>query len=127
MASDASPSFGIGAHTVGPGQPCFVIAEVAQAHDGSLGTAHAYIDAVAEAGAQAVKFQTHFADAESSNEEPFRVRFSPQDETRYDYWRRMEFTEAQWRALAVHAAERGLVFLSSPFSLRALELLDRLG
>ena len=126
MASDTPPSLSIGDHAVGPHHPCFVIAEVAQAHDGSLGTAHAYIDAVAETGAHALKFQTHFADAESSSEEPFRVRFSPQDETRYDYWRRMEFTEQQWRGLAAHARERDLVFLSSPFSIRAVELLDRL-
>jgi N,N'-diacetyllegionaminate synthase len=65
---------------VGPGQPAFLIAEVAQAHDGSLGAAHAYIDAAAEAGADAIKFQTHIADAESTLDEPFRVRFSPQDE-----------------------------------------------
>lgn len=106
---------------------CFVIAEVAQAHDGSLGIAHAFIDAIAKAGADAVKFQTHFADAESSPLEPFRVKFSPQDETRYDYWKRLEFTEEQWRELAKHAEARGIVFLSSAFSMRAVELLDRLG
>src|SRR5690606_20819157 len=91
---------------------CLVIAEVAQAHDGSLGTAHAYIDAVARAGADAVKFQTHIAAAESTPGEPWRVRFSPQDETRYDYWRRMEFTESQWRGLKEHAEDVGLLFLS---------------
>jgi len=72
-----------------------IIAEVAQAHDGSLGTAHAFIDAIANAGAQAVKFQTHIADAESSPDEPWRVKFSKQDASRYDYWKRMEFTEDQ--------------------------------
>ncbi len=106
---------------------CFIIAEVAQAHDGSLGSAHAFIDAIAQAGADAVKFQTHLADAESSQLEPFRVKFSRQDETRYDYWKRLEFTEDQWEGLARHAEGRGLVFLSSPFSLKAVELLDRLG
>jgi len=104
-----------------------VIGEVAQAHDGSLGTAHAYIDAIADAGAHAVKFQTHIAAAESTPSEPFRVKFSRQDVTRYDYWQRMEFTEAQWRGLAEHASERGLIFLSSPFSLEAVDLLDRIG
>ncbi|MGD9722084.1 MAG: N-acetylneuraminate synthase family protein [Pirellulales bacterium] len=116
----------IGKRAVGPGQPCFIIAEVAQAHDGSLGTAHAYIDAVASAGADAVKFQTHIAAAESTPGEPFRVKFSPQDATRYDYWRRMEFSEPQWQGLADHARDRGLVFLSTPFSFEAVELLDRL-
>jgi N,N'-diacetyllegionaminate synthase len=106
---------------------CFIIAEVAQAHDGSLGTAHAFIDAIAKSGADAVKFQTHFADAESSPLEPFRVKFSRQDETRYDYWKRLEFTDEQWLGLARHAEQQGLVFLSSPFSLKAVDLLDRLG
>ncbi len=104
-----------------------IVAEVAQAHDGSLGTAHAYIDAVARTGAQAIKFQTHIAAAESTPSEQFRVKFSPQDATRYDYWRRMEFTPDQWRGLADHAAERGLIFLSSAFSIEAVDLLDRLG
>jgi N-acetylneuraminate synthase len=89
--------------------------------------AHAFIDAIAEAGADGVKFQTHIADAESTPAEPFRVRFSDQDATRYDYWKRMEFTEEQWSGLAQHAREAGLIFLSSPFSIEAVELLQRIG
>jgi N,N'-diacetyllegionaminate synthase len=104
-----------------------VIAEVAQAHDGSLGTAHAYIDAVAKAGADVVKFQTHIASAESTPSEPWRVRFSPREESRYEYWKRMEFTEAEWLGLRKHALKAGVDFLSSPFSLEALELLERVG
>jgi N-acetylneuraminate synthase len=103
-----------------------VVAEVAQAHDGSLGAAHAYVDAAARAGADAVKFQTHIADAESTPHEAFRVAFSRQDRTRYDYWKRMEFTPEQWAGLAEHARERGLVFLSSAFSEAAVDLLDPL-
>jgi N-acetylneuraminate synthase len=110
-----------------PPDNCLVIAEVAQAHDGSLGAAHAYIDAAARAGAGAVKFQTHIAAAESSLAEPWRVKFSMQDATRYDYWRRMEFTEEQWAGLRIHAEERGMLFLSSPFSVEAAELLRRVG
>ncbi len=104
-----------------------IVAEIAQAHDGSLGMAHAYIDAVARAGADAVKFQTHLAAAESSPAEPWRVKFSYQDATRYDYWKRMEFTEAQWAGLKDHATEMGLKFLSSPFSVEAVDLLTRIG
>ena len=106
---------------------CLIIAEVAQAHDGSLGMAHAFIDASADAGADAIKFQTHIAAAESTPGEPWRVKFSPQDETRYAYWQRMEFTEAQWHGLKQHADERGLYFLSSPFSMEAVELLSGVG
>ena len=107
--------------------PCYVIAEVGQAHDGSLGTAHAYIDAAARAGVDAVKFQTHIAAAESTLAEPWRVRFSKQDETRYEYWRRMEFTEPQWIGLREHADSVGVEFLSSPFSSEAVALLERVG
>jgi N-acetylneuraminate synthase len=106
---------------------CLIIGEVAQAHDGSLGMAHAYIDAVANAGADAVKFQTHIAAAESTPGEPWRVKFSRQDTTRYDYWKRMEFSEEQWRGLADHANGRGLLFLSSGFSPEAVDLLERVG
>lgn len=104
-----------------------MIGEIAQAHDGSLGAAHAYIDAVAKAGADAVKFQTHIAEAESTSQEPWRVEFSRQDRTRFDYWKRMEFSEDQWAGLKRHAEEKGLLFLSSPFSIEAVELLTRIG
>jgi len=104
-----------------------VIAEVGQNHDGSLGQAHAFIDAVAKTGADVIKFQTHIAAAESSPEETFRVKFSRVDATRYDYWKRMEFTEEQWAGLKKHAEEKGLAFLSSPFSLEAVDLLERIG
>ncbi len=120
-------TFAIGDRLIGSRQPCFIVAEIAQAHDGSLGTAHAYIDAVAKAGADAIKFQTHIAAAESTPSEPFRINFSPQDETRFDYWKRMEFSEAQWQGLSNHAKDRGLIFLSTPFSMEAMELLDRIG
>jgi N,N'-diacetyllegionaminate synthase len=125
-ANDPSSRFEINHRAVGAGCPCLIVAEVAQAHDGSLGTAHAYIDAIARAGADAVKFQTHIAAAESTAAEPFRVRFSPQDATRFDYWRRLEFTAEQWRGLADHARDRGLIFLSTPFSPAAVELLESL-
>lgn len=104
-----------------------IVAEVAQAHDGSLGMAHSFVDAVAGAGADAIKFQTHIAAAESTPGEPWRVKFSRQDSSRYNYWRRMEFTEGQWRGLKEHSEERGLKFLSSPFSVEAVDLLNRIG
>ena len=125
--SVALDRFKLASREVGGGAPCLVVAEVAQAHDGSLGAAHAFIDAAADAAADAIKFQTHIAAAESTPGEPFRIKFSRQDASRYDYWRRMEFTEEQWGGLAAHARERGLLFLSSPFSIAAVELLERIG
>ena len=105
----------------------FIIAEIGQNHDGSLGIAHSYIDAMADVGVDAVKFQTHIADAESSRDDKFRVNFSYEDKARRDYWKRMEFTKEHWTGLYEHAVRRGLVFLSSPFSLEAAVLLEEVG
>ncbi|REJ79550.1 MAG: N-acetylneuraminate synthase [Acidobacteria bacterium] len=106
---------------------CLVIGEVAQTHDGSLGLAHSFIDAIADAGADAVKFQTHIADAESTRDEPWRVKFSPYEESRFEYWKRMEFRPDEWAGLKKHADDRGILFMSSPFSTEAVELLSRIG
>ena len=104
----------------------YLIAEIGQAHEGSLGIAHSYIDALAKTGVNAVKFQTHIAEAESSTYENFRVNFSYEDKTRFDYWKRMEFTYEQWVGLKAHCEDLGLEFISSPFSCAAVDLLEKL-
>jgi len=105
----------------------FIIAEIAQAHDGSLGILHSYIDAVSNTGVDAIKFQTHVAEAESSEHEPFRINFSYEDKTRLDYWKRMEFTIEQWKRIKKHCDDVGLEFMSSPFSNAAVDLLEEVG
>lgn len=105
----------------------FFIAEVAQAHHGSFNKAMQYIDAVAETGVDAIKFQTHIADAESSIHEPFRIKLNTDDKSRMAYWKRMEFTLQQWKKLKTHAESKGLEFLSSPFSNAAVDLLEQIG
>ena len=112
---------------VGVGAPCYIVGEVGQAHDGSYALAHAYIDAVADAGADAVKFQCHIAAAESTPDERWRVEPQwKQDRSRYSYWHRMEFTPLQWRELRDHAHARWLGFIVSPFSLEAVRMLSPL-
>lgn len=110
-----------------PSDRTFVIAEVGQAHDGSLGILHSYIDAIAGTGVDAIKFQTHIADAESSPVEPFRVPFSYEDATRQDYWRRMELTPAQWEGVKTHCEAAGLEFMSTPSCVSAVDLLESIG
>jgi N,N'-diacetyllegionaminate synthase len=104
-----------------------IIAEIAQAHEGSLGIAHSYIDALAACGVDAIKFQTHVASAESSQYEQFRVNFSYEDATRFDYWKRMEFTLEQWAGLKQHCDDKNVEFISSPFSIAAVDLLEQIG
>jgi N,N'-diacetyllegionaminate synthase len=111
---------------IGPDHPPFIIAEVAQAHDGSLGMAASFIDIAAECGADAVKFQTHIASEESTAAEPWRVPFSKQDASRYNYWERMSFSRESWSFLKARAEEKGLIFLSSAFSVMACDWLEEL-
>src|SRR5690606_6836199 len=80
----------------------------------------------AKTGVDAVKFQVHIAVAESSEFEPFRIKFSTQDKTRFDYWKRMEFSLEQWQDLKAHSEEVGVEFMASPFSNAAVDLLKKL-
>lgn len=105
----------------------YVVAEIGQAHDGSLGILHSFIKAAAKTGVDAVKFQVHIAEAESSKLEPFRVKFSPVDKTRFDYWKRMELTFDQWMEVKRICDECNVEFLATPFSNAAVDLLEKVG
>jgi N,N'-diacetyllegionaminate synthase len=105
----------------------YIIAEIGQAHEGSLGILYSYLDALAPTGVNAVKFQMHIAEAESSEEEPFRVKFSLEDKTRFDYWKRMGFTLEQWKGIKIHCESLGLDFICSPFSNLAVDWLEEIG
>ena len=124
---DKSDSLDIAGKVVGKGHPALLVAEVAQAHEGSIALAQSYIDAAADAGADAIKFQMHIAEEESTLDEPFRVAMQGQDKNRYAYWKRMEFNVEQWRGLKSRAEEKGLIFLCTPFSVKAIEQLKTMG
>jgi N,N'-diacetyllegionaminate synthase len=105
----------------------YIIAEIGQAHEGSLGILYSYIDALSQTGVDAIKFQMHIAEAESSTYEPFRVKFSMEDETRYDYWKRMGFSLEQWKGIKQYCDAVGLDFICSPFSNLAVDWLEEIG
>jgi N,N'-diacetyllegionaminate synthase len=102
-----------------------IIAEIAQAHGGSFEKAQAYITALSKTGVDAVKFQMHIADAESSGHEPFRIPM-PGYATRIDYWRAMEFSMTQWQQLKHSCEAHGMEFICSPFSNAAIDRLETL-
>ncbi|SHG06856.1 N-acetylneuraminate synthase [Flavobacterium segetis] len=108
-------------------QSPYIIAEIGQAHEGSLGILYSYIYAVAKTGVDAVKFQMHIAEAESSEYEPFRVQFSKEDKTRFDYWKRMGFSLEQWKGIKQYCDKLGLDFICSPFSNLAVDWLEEMG
>ena len=112
---------------ISEGCPCYLIAEVGLAHEGSLGNAMRFVEIAKEAGADAVKFQTHIASEESTIEEQFRIKFSKQDKSRFDYWKRTGFSKSEWEILAKFTEELEITFLSSPFSVLAIDWLEDIG
>ena len=103
----------------------YIVAEIGSVHDGSFGNACRLIEEAAACGADAVKFQTHIAEAESLANAPSPPYFS--GEPRVDYFRRTSFSLKQWKELTAVARSSGIEFLSSPFSLEAVDLLNEVG
>jgi len=102
-----------------------IISEVGSTHDGSFGIAKNLIKATADCGADSVKFQTHIAEAETLKNAPMPPYFK--GEPRYEYFKRTAFTRTQWEELKLFSENLGLDFLSSPFSLEAVALLEDIG
>src|SRR5205809_5940629 len=103
----------------------FVVAEAGMNHDGSFGNAVRMVEVAAEAGVDAVKFQLHDAAAESTRDAPSPPYF--QHESRWEYFQRTAFTDDQWRTLREACDRAGIDFVCAPFSLEALERLERIG
>lgn len=104
----------------------YIIAEIAQTHEGSYGNAIRFIDSVAAAGADAIKFQLHLSECESSPDDKFRTGFDFYDLTRTQYWERTSFTYEQWVSLRDYATDKGLDFILSTFSLEGLLVIKKL-
>ena len=102
-----------------------IVAEIGSVHDGSLGNALKLVELVADCGADVVKFQTHLPEAESLPDAPSPSYFK--GEPRTEYFRRTGFTLPQWKDLKLQAEACGLDFISSPFSLEAVDLLEEVG
>ena len=104
----------------------YIIAEIGNTHEGSVGLAKCMIKAAAECGVDCVKFQTHIFDAESLPNAPNPPYFK--DETRKQYFDRTGFTKAQWAELKRYCeVDCGKDFISSPFSIEAVDLLNEIG
>lgn len=104
----------------------FIIAEAGVNHNGDLALAIDLVDAAADAGADAVKFQT-FRTADlvtmSARKATYQKRSSGADESQFEMLRRLELTPAMHDALARHCAQRGIRFLSTPFDRESLDFL----
>jgi N-acetylneuraminate synthase len=108
----------------------FVVAEAGVNHDGSLDDALTLVDVAADAGADAVKFQTFRADAlvtRRAEKAAYQVANTGQDGGQADMLRRLELSEEAHRRIAERCSARGIAFMSTAFDMEGLALLDRMG
>jgi sialic acid synthase SpsE len=114
----------IGSRDIGPDSPCFVIAEAGINHNGDAGLAAELVDRAAEAGADAIKFQTHFPEFEMLRGGETAAYVG---ESLFDLLTRTALSRDAHHELAARAARRGIMFLSTPFSREAADFLETLG
>lgn len=100
-----------------------IVVEIGNMHEGSLGVAKSFVNMARNVGIKTVKFQLHLAEAEGTSQEPFRVKFSDQDETRQEYWRRVNFAPEHWINLARYCDSVGVEFLCTVLSVEAATFL----
>ena len=103
-----------------------IIAEVGQSHNGSFNQAKKLIDLTVRAGADVIKFQTHYADAESTLNEKFRKGYNFKQKNRLEYWKKHEFSKEKWSMLRKYCKKKKILFSSSPFSEKAFDVLNKL-
>lgn len=120
----------IGDREVGPGQPCFIVAEAGVNHNGQIELAEQLVDIAIEAGADAVKFQTFKAERVVSACAPkadYQLRTTDAAESQLDMLRGLELSADDHRTLMARCAERNILFLSSAFDESSADLLNELG
>ena len=120
----------IGNRAVGAGCPCFIIAEVGVNHNGQLKIAKEMIDSAAQAGADAVKFQTFKAERLATAEAPkadYQKKLTHESESQLEMLRKLELSESDHRELARYCRQRKITFLSTPFDELSADFLLRLG
>ena len=110
----------IGSREVGPGHPCLIVAEAGINHNGDVGLASELVDAAAEAGADVIKFQTHFPEHEMLRGGATAAYVG---ESLFDLLTRTALSRDAHFELRDRAKARGIIFLSTPFSREAADFL----
>ncbi|MFF4497678.1 N-acetylneuraminate synthase family protein [Streptomyces sp. NPDC001546] len=116
----------IGDREVGAGRPAYVIGEIGINHNGELANAIALIDAAADAGCDAVKFQKRTPEICTPRDQWDIERDTPWGRMTYiDYRHRVEFGEDEYRAIDEHCAQRGIDWFASPWDTEAVTFLEK--
>lgn len=118
----------LGEKSVGPGHPVYVTGEIGINHNGELENAFALIDAAAEAGCDAVKFQKRTPEVCTPRDQWDVERDTPWGRMTYiDYRHRVEFDEDGYRAIDEHCKKRGIDWFASPWDVESVAFLEKFG
>lgn len=111
---------------IGPGEPCFIIAEIGINHNGDLGIAKRLIEEAAAAGCDAVKFQKRTPEICTPRDEWDRMRDTPWGRMRYiDYRYKVEFGLAEYAEIDRFAREKGIVWFASCWDQESVDFLEQ--
>ena len=114
----------IGSKLIGEGEPCFIIAEAGINHNGDIKLAKKLIGAAKGAGADVIKFQTHIPEEEMLKDDSTAEYIG---ESLFDLLKRVELSKKDHVELKKYATTKGILFLSTPFSREAVDLLEEIG
>jgi N-acetylneuraminate synthase len=115
----------VGGHQIGPGHPCYVIAEIGINHNGDMAIAKQLIDVAHEAGCQAVKFQKRTPEISTPDSQKDILRETPWGTMTYlDYKRRIEFGDAEYSEIAQYCQNLGIDWFASPWDVPSVEFLE---
>ena len=114
----------VGKHTIGPGNPVYVIAEIGINHNGEIDLAHDMIREAADAGCQAVKFQKRTVDVVYTQEELDRPRPSPFGHTNGDLKRGLEFGGREYGQIDQWCKDFGIDWFASPWDIGSVRFLE---
>jgi N,N'-diacetyllegionaminate synthase len=115
---------------IGNNYPCFIIAEAGVNHNGDPYLAKKMIDIAAMAGADAIKFQTFHAEdvvLETAAKAEYQKTTTGADESQYSMIKKLELTENNFSDLAHFAHKKKIIFISTPFDIRSVDVLERIG
>lgn len=115
----------VGTKLIGPGCPCFVIAEIGINHNGDMAVCKKLIDAAAATGCDAVKFQKRTVDVVYTKEELARPRENPFGTTNGDLKRGLEFGEAQYKEIDAYCKEKGILWLASCWDEASVDFIEQ--
>jgi N,N'-diacetyllegionaminate synthase len=119
----------IGKREIGGGRPVFIIAEAGVNHNGELKLAKALIDQAVNAGADAIKFQTFFADnllRKDAGKPVYQELNTSQNESQYEMLKRLELNEEQHSQLMEYAYKKDIIFFSTPYDNKSADMLEKL-